>query len=405
MEKRFSPIIIKYICIFFCMFLSTQISASEEETRICIDNSFAPTFTSEDQALGRLNVVLPLSDGKLLVGGDFDHVDGRNKINIVRFNQDLSIDDTLFEVDFISSTQVKLMVEQADGKILVGGDLRLRSQPGFPGQIDLIRFNADGSLDSSFYFGIDIGRGRPVNVIKVQDDGKILVGGLIQLRNSELKMLVRLNPDGSLDDTFFTDRSTSTLTEVTNIFLQEDGKIIVVGNFSEFNNLEAPGIVRLNPDGSTDLNFELSRGLLSILEDGSFLFNGEFRNGASPLTKLLPDGSLDTEFSTQLNSTVSSVVELQDGRLLIGGRFSRVNGQFFKHLALLDENGKVDPNFDFTIGTFTLSNFLETDQSGKILLGIEGASIGGTRLTRLRTDCRLPSDTHSGMLYLLLLDD
>jgi len=397
--------IVKYIFFCFCMFFCTQISATEEETRICIDHGFSPTFTSEDRALGILNVVLPLSDGKLLVGGDFDEVDGRNKENIVRFNQDLSVDDTLFEIDFISSTQVEVMAEQADGKILVGGDLRLPNQPGFTGQIDLIRFNSNGSLDSSFYFGIDIGRGIRVNAIKVQDDGKILVGGQIRLRNSELKMLVRLNPDGSLDDTFSTERSTSILPQVTNIFLQEDGKIIAVGNFSEFNNLEASGIVRLNPDGSTDLNFELNRGLLSILEDGSFLFNSDFQNGRPRLTKLLPDGSLDTTFSTLLNSTVSSVAELQDGRLLISGRFSLVNEQFFKHIALLDENGEVDQNFDFAIGTFSLSNFLETDQSGRILLGVLGGSIGGTRLTRLRTDCSLSNMINFGMLHLLLLDE
>src|SRR5262249_25129447 len=123
------------------------------------------------------------------------------------------------------------LVLQADGSFLVLVVDHLK------------RYHPDGSTDPTFH--ADLTSTAPAN-LAVQADGKIIVVG---------SKLQRLNPDGSPDTTFGSNGAVPVNYTITSVAIQADGKILVVGpqnvNFSTNHTL----LVRYNPDGSVDTGF------------------------------------------------------------------------------------------------------------------------------------------------------
>ncbi|WP_317039503.1 T9SS type A sorting domain-containing protein [Thermoflexibacter ruber] len=148
----------------------------------------------------------------------------------------------------------------------------------------IVRLNTDGSIDASFNIGT--GFSSNVNTIAVQNDGKIIVGGQFGLFNGNTaNALARLNTNGSADAGF--NIGTGFNNSVFALALQADGKIIVGGAFTIFNgNLtNARRIVRLNTDGSQDAVFNTGTGFnsdvfsLKMSADGRFVYvGGKFTN-------------------------------------------------------------------------------------------------------------------------------
>src|SRR5260370_3372342 len=171
-------------------------------------------------------------DGKILAGGYIGA--GVDNARVVRYNSDGSLDVT-FGNGGIASTQdngrVHSMVLQSDGKILVGGDSGRNG-----GSIFFIRFNADGSLDSSFgnssYVLDQIGQNDGGNAIALQPDGKFLITGPY---NSNQSIYVgRYNPNGSRDQNFgnngfYTSSLSSGFQGINSLAIQSDGKIDLGG--------------------------------------------------------------------------------------------------------------------------------------------------------------------------------
>src|SRR5690554_2642478 len=110
----------------------------------------------------------------------------------------------------------------------------------------------DGSIDTNF----NVGNGFDFNVydIELQNDGKILVGGGFTKYNFiEYNKIIRLETDGSIDASF--DPGEGGNHNVKAIAVQSDGKIVVGGFFTQFDGTFANRIVRLNSDGSIDNTF------------------------------------------------------------------------------------------------------------------------------------------------------
>ena len=175
-------------------------------------------------------------DGKALVGGSG---------GIDRVNTDGTIDSTFnahFSGTYPSIFNIAL---QQDGKIIIAGTF-----DHLDGQIvyDVARLNADGSLDTTF----NTGTGPDINVngLAIQPDGKVLIGGGFKSFNgTAVNNMVRLNADGSLDTTFTPSLATSSGNSVNNILLQPDGKVFIRGSLTaigpSFNNTY---LARLNND-------------------------------------------------------------------------------------------------------------------------------------------------------------
>jgi uncharacterized delta-60 repeat protein len=324
--------------------------------RLNSDGSKDLTFDIGSGFNGSVRPIEIQSDGKILVGGAFTRFTGSTQNNLIRLNTDGSKDTTFnigsgFSGTGISISVVFAIAIQSDGKILVGGQFQT-----FTGstQNGLIRLNSDGSKDSTFNIGSGFSGGSEsigkIYSISIQSDGKILAGGdFTTFTGSTQNWLIRLNSDGSKDTTFNIGTGFNGIIYSTEI--QSDGNILAGGNFSSFTGGTQNRLIRLNSDGSKDLTFDIGSGFNGsvysdvvqsdgkILVGGSFTtFTGSTQNG---LIRLNSDGSKDTSFNigSGFNSQVLSTAVQSDEKILAGGGFTTFAGSSQNRLIRLDSNG------------------------------------------------------------------
>jgi uncharacterized delta-60 repeat protein len=238
-----------------------------------------------------------------LVGGFFNSYSGVSSGKIVRLNVDGSIDNT-FSAGTGFNNVVWVMKVQSDGKILVGGGY---TQYNGESHLHLIRLNSDGSVDNTFNLGAGF-NGTVFDII-LQDDGKIIVlGGFTNFDGNSHNRIVRLNNDGSIDNTF---NSGDGFNGITYSGIIDEGQIVVVGAFFEYSGQTNRQIVKLNSDGSIDNTFDSGSGFVRfsglsfsttiIKYTDKYFVLGDFEtyNGgtASGLIQLNQDGSINPSFN------------------------------------------------------------------------------------------------------------
>ena len=175
----------------------------------------------------------------------------------------------------------------------------------------------------------------------LQADGKVVVGGTFTtlggggMGTTTRNNIGRLNPDGSIDTTF--DPGADAQVEV--LVIQADGKILVGGGFTTLAGAARSRIGRLNSDGSIDSSFDPGAdnfvGTLAVQTDGKILVGGSFFHlggggtGTTPRTnigRLNSDGSLDTDFDPGAGGIVYAIAVQADGRIVLGGAFITLGG-------------------------------------------------------------------------------
>lgn len=291
---------------------------------------------------GLVNDIVIQPDGKILIGGFFSTVGGETRNNIVRLNSDGSLDPTFNPLSGFSH-EVTALALQADGKVLVGG--LFTTFDFFFGGLQasrqgIARLNADGSLDTGFNPGTGLagstGIGqRQVHKVIVQPDGKVLVAGHFSIYNGDSRLLLlRLNADGTLDNTFDANANFSMglagfYGQIFDMELLSDGKILIAGNYEG----QAKGLARLNADGSYDDSFTVSTApndyrvfALAVQPDGKII-TSELNFGSpeevTAIRRYTANGSLDSSFPPQLLNELANTIEVQlDGNIVIGGWFS-----------------------------------------------------------------------------------
>ncbi|EKE67204.1 delta-60 repeat domain-containing protein, partial [Oceanibaculum indicum] len=179
-------------------------------------------------------------DGKILIGGRFTSYDGTTRNRIARLNTDGSL-DTSFNPGSGADDNIYALVLQPDGKIMIGGNFT--SYDG-TARNRIARLNANGSLDTSFDPGS--GANSTVQTIMLQPDGKILFGGSFSRYDEMARMrFARLNANGSLDTSF--DPGNGANNTVYSIAVQPDGKILIGGAFTSYDDKTRNRIARINP--------------------------------------------------------------------------------------------------------------------------------------------------------------
>ena len=316
------------------------------------------------------------SDGKILVVGNFSYFNGNPRTAIIRLNSN-GVEDTSFYSNFVSTgtgtgfdvTQVYSVETQSNGKILVGGRFNYLNGVARDG---IVRLNTDGTEDTAFYTNVSSWIGSVDNIvnIKVQPDGKILMSGLItnnyagsEYDNSQ--GIYRINSDGTLDTTFDSNLGTKFSSGIGKFDIQSDGKIVLgVSNTTLFNGNSRKGVIRLNSDGTEDTtfytNFTSTGDGLGITHsstqafsyttsvvfqpDGKILLSGIFDtyNGFSrpgQIIRLNSDGTEDLTFTpppmTRNTSypTISDTYLSPNGILYVGGTFDGPNKGFYMSYA------------------------------------------------------------------------
>ena len=335
---------------------------------------------------GLVNTITVQPDGKIIVGGSiyFNKGNGVWTQNITRLNADGTI-DTSFKSGTGANDTVKASLLQPDGKIIICGEF-YNYDGSYANRI--ARLNPDGTLDTSFSSGT--GPNDDILNISLQADGKIIIGGyLYTYGNTPINRMARLNSDGSLDTSFNLGLTPEQWVQRTLVL--PDGKILVSDNSSGFYNSR---LVRLNTDGSVDSTFQINRGDFQIIDiklqqDGKIIIAGEFRtiNGTatSCIARLNTDGTIDTSFNSGLifsydNNGVNlggfiSTISLQpDGKIIIGGWFQKINGIIKNNIARLNADGSLDSTFlpgggvsGLGGNSYLVCSALQSD--GKIIVG------------------------------------
>jgi uncharacterized delta-60 repeat protein len=205
-----------------------------------------------------------LSNGKVLIGGDFESYNGTPRSGIARLNADGSLDTTFNPGTGPSDFPAVLSVTvQSDGKVLIGGFFT--SYNGTPRNY-VARLNADGTLDPTFNPGT--GADEPVYSVAVQSDGKVLIGGdFTSYNGTSRSRIARLNGDGTLDTTF--NPGTGATRAVYSVALQKDGKVLVGGDFSSFDGIPRAFLVRLHNDPATEALTVTSSSRVQWLRGGA----------------------------------------------------------------------------------------------------------------------------------------
>ncbi len=366
-----------------------------------IDNSFAPQFTR----YGSVKAIARQADGKTIVGGTFQRANGSASYNIARFNTNGTVDNTFATGTGTTpdrsggSNEVNALAIQPDGKILVGG--RFGTFNGSTQRV-LVRLNPNGSVDTSFNLSGDVNLDfiPVVEDVLVLPDGKIMVGGgLRKIVTGQNRGLLRLNSNGSVDETF-NSAGIGANSLVWRVLRQTDGKYIIVGQFSTYNGTSRPRIARINTDGTLDTTFTVGTGANSTINDaalqtdGKIIIGGAFTtyNGTARnrIARLNADGSLDTSFNvgTGVNSTVNALAIQPDGKVLIGGLFSDVGGTLRNRLARLNSDGSLDASLVSGFDVLGFVNAMLLQPDGKLVIGGEFTNYNGVarnNLVRLTT--------------------
>ena len=387
------------------------LSASAQQ----LDPGFAPsTITSGG---GGVQAIVKQPDGKVIVSGDFQTMNGQPTSQVVRLNADGS-PDLAFRAQAGSGPNqlVSAVAVQADGKILLGGAYGLSSYNGVP-VTNPVRLNADGSLDASFAAG-GTGWDGEIRSVVVQPDGKILVGGSLysQFNGQPARGLIRLLPSGALDTTFNTGTGFDGGNGDRMVFemaLQPDGKIVAAGSFNTVNGQPRSAIARLNANGSLDTSFTSplsAQGIvlgLALQPDGKVLVGGAQLASSGTrqqLQRLLPNGTVDATFLGGPDNGVILDLNLRaDGSILVVGFFASYNNVPRGGLARVSSTGTLDAAFANNLGSYSTMLKVAELNNGQYLIGGYFNQVGGQNtdgLARLTTTGEADASYNQSVGYL-----
>jgi uncharacterized delta-60 repeat protein len=280
-------------------------------------------------------------DGKIVtVGQRWNRNSAESLFALVRYRPDGSLDPTFgnggrVTTAFTDPAGASAVALQPNGKLVVAG----WTGPYFHDSFALVRYNADGSLDSGFGTGGKVVTSFPslsdssAGAVALQSDGKIVLAGSAQPNTLESEFaLARYNQDGSLDGTFGSGGEVTTQFNSPQgagagadaLVLQPDGKIIAAGG-------------TVGDIAGTRGEFALAR----------------YTHAGSPDTGFGSGGQVTTSFgfSPPANGTSGDAVTslaLQPDLKIVAAGYSQYGPHTERYQAALaryDANGSLDPSF------------------------------------------------------------
>lgn len=346
----------------------------------------------------------------------------------------LTYNEPTFDIGTGFNGEVNTIAIQDDGKIVVAGSFTTFNNEPAQG---IVRLNSDGSKDTSFQTNSGFtGYGSVVFDIGIQSTGKIIaIGNITTFSGNSIGHIVRLNTDGTLDESFNEGGSGFSF-ETNSVTILDNDKIYVTGfGFqTEYNGISKHPPIRLNADGSLDSTFDYTQTTLygnmadgpvhatvgiragfNALSNGNILFTNFITNQFSPTkyTALVMTTSGGTSyvepFTTNIGTNFGQYengggdgyeyinaysIEVDgDGKILLGGDFLSWTGNTDLHkLIRLNSNGVLDTTFAngmISLGSNVMVLDMKVLSDGKILVaGIlnEYSGVTVSNLIRLNSD-------------------
>jgi uncharacterized delta-60 repeat protein len=355
------------------------------------------------QPASLINAIVLQTNGTMVIGGEFTMVNGTNRNRVARLNADGNLDNS-FDSGQGVDAPIGSLALQRDGKVLLGSACAFVNGTNVTASA---RLNIDGSLDSSFVsdtnFHPDIGFNSGLfdstvaHSVAVQSDGKVIVSAETSHYDcddggctvSYISFVHRLFANGSRDDGFDPIVETNSLyAPVDIVAMQPDGKVLVGGLFSSVKGTSRSRVARLDTNGVPDMSFNAGSvngevGALALQPDGKVIIGGSFTsiNGTNRnnIARLNGNGSLDLSFNpgSGANDAVFDVALQADGKILVGGNFTVLNGTSRNRIARLNSDGSLDSSFNPGTGADAGVYSIALQSDGKVLIGGYFLSVNG----------------------------
>jgi uncharacterized delta-60 repeat protein len=343
-----------------------------------IDDSLNPNDTIDHDKIGpssAVNAILVNSDDSFIIGGEYQMYNNDTTGGYLTATDRLGNVNKSFLSNGAPNGTVHCIVRQSDGQLLVGGDFSSFSNIA-AGR--LIRLNPDGSFDSSFSIGT--GFDESVRGVLEQPDGKLIVYGDFESYNGITQhKVIRLNPDGSQDFSFYTTTEIFTSSDLYTGVLLQNGAMVFGGRISRYSGLNVGNLLKLNPNGTVESIFTANRKVdeyvhsIVVQKDGKLLVAGEFDdyNGTSitgGIMRISYMGVLDNSFKYIGPSgwgsleSVKTIQLLNNGNIIIGHMYHTEN------VVLLDTNGLKINSLYNGLGNIPVRTIKELN-SGQIIIG------------------------------------
>lgn len=379
--------------------------------------NFDPTFRVVNGTNGAVAAALKLVEGKYYFVGGFTNYDNKGTavpINrLVRTSLDGDIDRSL-RVGTASNGYLSNMIAFGSQYIIAGGFSGYNQRK--ENISNITRLNSNGTIDTvgikvfnpptkpetiKYFPKFNGGTNGFISKIYNYED-KITATGdfryyisrrydkpnLYQTKDSvildstEIRQIVRLNADGSLDKTYRFNTTTGKGLSGANGFIisymhttgANAGKMVLVGSFTTFDDAPAPYIIRLNADGTKDASFNIGSGASSGISSlsynettGKYLITGTFKtfNGSpsNGIVMLNADGTEDKSFVAKKFSegNVYGAKQLNDGLIVVFGDFRKYDNVTRSGFMILNPNGDLAEGYN-TTGLFSgsLNDVIET---------------------------------------------
>lgn len=325
---------------------------------------------------------------------------------------DLSFNSTGYVVRPVNTgDNLQKLLVQPDGKIVATG---MSFDATYTARGHVLRFNADGTTDTDFatdgLFTFEQDNEALFYSAVITPDGKILLAGATTDYQTYRLLLVQLNPDGSLDESFGTNGSmVQAVTLAPNngedfaydVALDAEGNILVCGSSYDANYVRRPVVVRFTSEGVLDTTFGVDGvatipvnavgssafKAIAVQADGGIVATGHF--GQTELWYLFlvvrfnSDGSLDETFSgdgikkysySNVDDSGEDLVISADGSIIIAGRTTNATYNISTLLVKFTPDGEVDESFGVEgavsedIGQFDYGWELEELANGDIVM-------------------------------------
>lgn len=389
--------------------------ASSDQTAVAGSDYYAAagTVVWADGDMADKTITLHLRPDQLLESGERFSVSLSNPANAVidsnRSNADVYLLDpgeryASFAPAFFSNT-VRAIGFQSDGRAVIGGNISASSGE-FAGAGNIARLENDGSVDPLFNEGGSSFDGQVRALLVLPSDRIIAAGSFTAYNGVSVPGLVRLQPDGALDSAFNTALGSGPNDPVLSLAVEADGRILVGGEFSNFDGTAVEGLVRLNSNGSAaaalNLPFEASFSTrirdIEVLSDGDLLVIGTFNTGwngsgfRSGVARLNADGSQDLIFDPDAGlhadgrrNALRSGYQLAlhpDGDVLLGGSFTAYDENATINLVRANADGSFDRASPLALDNLVSSLLVEP--FGGLLLGKWSGT--GSELRRIAPD-------------------
>ena len=358
------------------------------------------------------------NDGKILIAGEgiagWGSDNNAIRLNgVMRINSNGSVDDTYARFGFVQP-EIYAIDLQSTGKSIVGGNFQdINNGEGGYSANKIVRLDTSGYPDNTFNIGDGFNSGVQ-DVLVLSDDSILTCGYFTQFDGVNTGFLTKLNSDGTLNTDFNDNFVSNGVTPVIHsMVVQSNGKIVFVGDNGFVSRIGSDGLV----DGSfSNPTINGSLYAVAIQDNGKILVGGNFTsvnsNLINSICRLNSDGSFDDSFALTGNgfqfyssggysSAEMRDIKIQtDDKILVGGYFNSYNEELRNYICRLNSDGTIDSSFGNPYDFDEIILSINYVSSNSILVGGEfrHPRIGFVKLTSTGSfstfGINLPNDTY-----------